>query len=128
RARTVRSAPLRAHDNWLGAMVLVRAANEPFGPEHQRLVEAIASQAAVAIDHARLYETERASRRRAEALLATAQAGSEAVMTPELLQRAVKQVAFAMRATAAAVLLPAEEGESIEAAFDAYAPPDVRPE
>ncbi|HEY4845446.1 MAG TPA: GAF domain-containing sensor histidine kinase [Candidatus Dormibacteraeota bacterium] len=123
RAKTVLAAPLRAQDNLLGAMVLVRAAKEPFGPEHQRLVEAIASQAAVAIDHARLFETERASRRRAEALLATAQAGSEAVTTTELLERAVKQVAFAMRATAAAVILPDEEGEIIEAAFDAADPP-----
>jgi two-component system sensor histidine kinase DevS len=123
RAKTVLAAPLRAQDNLLGALVLVRAAKEPFGPEHQRLVEAIASQAAVAIDHARLFETERASRRRAEALLATAQAGSEAVTTTELLQRAVKQVAFAMRATAAAVILPDEEGEIIEAVFDAADPP-----
>src|SRR5207237_6447989 len=60
---------------------------------------------------------------RAEALLATSQAGSEAVTTPELLQRAVKQVAFAMRATAAAVILPDEAGEIIEAAFDASDPP-----
>ncbi len=123
RAKTVLAAPLRAQDNLLGALVLVRGAKEPFGPEHQRLVEAIASQAAVAIDHARLFETERASRRRAEALLATAQAGSEAVTTTELLQRAVKQVALAMRATAAAIILPDEEGEIIEAAFDAADPP-----
>jgi signal transduction histidine kinase len=123
RAKTVLAAPLRAQDNLLGALVLVRAAKEPFGPEHQRLVEAIASQAAVAIDHARLFETERASRRRAEALLATSQAGSEAVTTTELLQRVVKQVAFAMRATAAAVILPDEEGEIIEAVFDAADPP-----
>jgi two-component system sensor histidine kinase DevS len=123
RPKTILAAPLRAQDNLMGALVLVRSAKEPFGPEHQRLVDAIASQAAVAIDHARLYETERASRRRAEALLATAQAGSEAVTTPELLQRAVKQVAFAMRAAAAAVILPDEEGEIIEAAFDASDPP-----
>jgi two-component system sensor histidine kinase DevS len=121
RPKTVLAAPLRAQENLLGALVLVRAAKEPFGPEHQRLVEAIASQAGVAIDHARLYETERASRRRAEALLATAQAGTEAVTTPEFLQRAVKQVAFAMRATAAAVILA--PGEIIEAAFDAADPP-----
>jgi two-component system, NarL family, sensor histidine kinase DevS len=121
RPKTVLAAPLRAQENLLGALVLVRSAKEPFGPEHQRLVEAIASQAGVAIDHARLYETERASRRRAEALLATAQAGTEAVTTPEFLQRAVKQVAFAMRATAAAVILA--PGEIIEAAFDAADPP-----
>src|ERR1700716_1486971 len=123
RSKTVLAAPLRAQENLLGALVLVRAAREPFGPEHQKLVEAIATQAAVAIDHARLFETERASRRRAEALLATAQAGSEAVTTTELLERAVKQVAFAMRATAAAVILLDEEGELIEAAFDAADPP-----
>ena len=123
RAKTVLAVPLRAKENLLGALVLVRAAKEPFGPEHQRLVEAVASQAAVAIDHARLFETERASRRRAEALLATAQAGTEAVTTPEFLQRAVKQVAFAMRATAAAIILPDEAGEIIEAAFDAADPP-----
>jgi signal transduction histidine kinase len=123
RAKTVLAAPLRAKENLLGALVLVRSAKEPFGPEHQKLVEAVASQAAVAIDHARLFETERASRRRAEALLATAQAGTEAVTTPEFLQRAVKQVAFAMRATAAAIILPDEAGEIIEAAFDAADPP-----
>ncbi|HEX3630057.1 MAG TPA: GAF domain-containing sensor histidine kinase [Candidatus Dormibacteraeota bacterium] len=119
RAKTVLAAPLRAQENLLGALVLVRSAKEPFGPEHQRLVEAIASQAAVAIDHARLFETERASRRRAEALLATAQAGSETVTLPEFLQNTVKQVAFAMRATTAAVIVPDEAGEQIENAFDA---------
>src|SRR5216684_3175038 len=41
RAKTVLAAPLRAQDKLLGALVLVRAAKEPFGPEHQRLVEAI---------------------------------------------------------------------------------------
>jgi signal transduction histidine kinase len=119
RAKTVLAAPLRAQENLLGALILVRAAKEPFGPEHQRLVEAIASQAAVAIDHARLFETERASRRRAEALLATSQAGTEAVTTPEFLERAVKQVAFAMRAIAAAIIVPDEDGELIDAAVDA---------
>ncbi|GAC1482284.1 MAG: hypothetical protein PVSMB9_07970 [Candidatus Dormibacteria bacterium] len=123
RAKTVLAAPLRAQDALLGALVLVRAAKEPFGPEHQRLVEAIASQAAVAIDHARLYETERGSRRRAEALLVTAQACSEAVALPELLQTAVKEVAFTMRATAAAIIKPDKEGRSIEAVFEAASPP-----
>jgi signal transduction histidine kinase len=117
--KTVLAAPLKAQHQVLGALVLVRAAKEPFKVEHQRLVEAIASQAAVAIDHARLFETERASRRRAEALLAAAQASSEAVATPELLRRAVKQVAFAMRATGAAVFLADEQGQAFEAAFEA---------
>ena len=81
RPQTVLAAPLRARHQVFGALVLVRAAQEPFTGDHQRLVEAIAGQAAVAIDHARLFETERASRRRAEALLLMAQSCSEAVST-----------------------------------------------
>ncbi len=123
--KTVLAAPLRAHDNVLGALILVRSAKEPFGPEHQRLVEAIASQAAVAIDHARLFDTERASRRRAEALLVLAQACSEAVSLPELMQRAVKQVAFAMRASGAAIMLPDQEGKTVAAVFDAEPTPSA---
>jgi signal transduction histidine kinase len=123
-AKTVLACPLRTPDQVLGALVLVRSAREPFGPDHQQLVEAVASQAAVAIDHARLFETERASRRRAEALLATAQACSQAVTMPELLQRAVKQVAFAMRATGAAIVLPDAQSRTIEAAYDTSTPPN----
>jgi len=122
RPKTVLAAPLRAKDSLLGALVLVRAAKEPFGPEHQRLVEAISSQAAVAIDHARLFETERQSRRRAEALLATAQACSEAATLPELLQTAVKEVAFTMRATIAAVIKPDDERQAVEATYDGTEP------
>ena len=122
RPKTVLATPLRAKDSLLGALVLVRAAKEPFGPEHQRLVEAISSQAAVAIDHARLFETERQSRRRAEALLATAQACSEAVTLPELLQTAVKEVAFTMRATIAAVIKLDDECQAVEATYDGIEP------
>jgi two-component system, NarL family, sensor histidine kinase DevS len=114
RPRTVLAAPLRAQHHVFGALVLVRAAQDPFTADHQRLVEAIAGQAAVAIDHARLFETERASRRRAEALLLIAEACSEAVTMPELLQRAVKQVALAMRATAAVIVQPDPQGRLIE--------------
>ena len=114
RPQTVLAAPLRARHQVFGALVLVRAAQEPFTGDHQRLVEAIAGQAAVAIDHARLFETERASRRRAEALLLMAQSCSEAVSTPELLERAVKQVAFAMGATAAVIVQPDSRGRVVE--------------
>ncbi len=118
-ARTVLAAPLRTAAGVLGALVLVRAATEPFGPDHQRLVEAVAGQAAVAIEHARLFETERASRRRAEALLGAAQACSEAVTVPELLGRAVKRVAVTMRAGGAAIFLPDEDLATIDGVFEA---------
>ncbi len=117
-ARTVLAAPLRTATGVLGALVLVRPAAEPFGPDHQRLVEAVASQAAVAIEHSRLFETERASRRRAEALLEAAQACSDAVTVPELLQRAVKRVAVTMRARGAAIFLPDEDLATIAGVFE----------
>jgi len=116
--RTVLAAPLRTAAGVLGALVLVRAAKEPFGPDHQRLVEAVAGQAAVAIEHARLFETERASRRRAEALLGAAQACSEAVTVPELLGRAVKRVAVSMRSGGAAIFLPDDELATIAGVFE----------
>jgi signal transduction histidine kinase len=116
-ARTVLAAPLRTAAGVLGALVLVRSAAEPFGPDHQRLVEAVAGQAAVAIEHSRLFETERASRRRAEALLEAAQACSEAVTVPELLERAVKRVAVTMRARGAAIFLPDEDLATIAGVF-----------
>lgn len=116
--RTVLAAPLRTGAGILGALILVRAATEPFGPDHQRVVEAVASQAAVAIEHARLFETERASRRRAEALLGAAQACSEAVTVPELLGRAVKRVAVTMRAGGAAIFLPDDELATIAGVFE----------
>ncbi|HLB76170.1 MAG TPA: GAF domain-containing sensor histidine kinase, partial [Candidatus Dormibacteraeota bacterium] len=117
-ARTVLAAPLRTATGVLGALVLVRPVAEPFGPDHQRLVEAVAGQAAVAIEHSRLFETERASRRRAEALLEAAQACSEAVTVPELLQRAVKRVAVTMRARGAAIFLPDEDLATIAGVFE----------
>jgi signal transduction histidine kinase len=115
---TVLAAPLLTSAGVLGALVLVRSAGEPFGPDHQRLVEAVAGQAAVAIEHARLFETEQASRRRAEGLLGAAQACSEAVTVPELLGRAVKRVAVTMRARGAAIFLPDEDLETIAGVFD----------
>ncbi|HYM49123.1 MAG TPA: GAF domain-containing sensor histidine kinase [Candidatus Limnocylindrales bacterium] len=118
RPRTVLAAPLRARHHVFGALVLVRSPQEPFTADHQRLCEAIAGQAAVAIDHARLYETERASRRRAEALLLIAEACSDAVTMPELLERAVKQVAFAMRATAAVIVQPDPQARVIQSVWE----------
>lgn len=125
RPQTVLAAPLRARHQVFGALVLVRSAQEPFTMDHQRLVEAIAGQAAVAIDHARLFETERASRRRAEALLLIAQSCSEAATTPELLERAVKQVAFAMGATAAVIVQPDSQGRVIESVCESAPAPKL---
>ena len=123
-AKTVLAAPLRTQKHAFGALVLVRSAREPFTADHQRLVEAIANQAAVAIDHARLFDAERASRRRAEALLATAQACSEADSTPELLRRAVTDIASLMRAPAAAVILADRQGATVQASFESTDAPD----
>jgi len=116
--RTVLAAPLRTGAGVLGALVLVRAATEPFGADHQRVVEAVAGQAAVAIEHSRLFETERASRRRAEALLGAAQACSEAVTVPELLGRAVKRVAVTMRTGAASIFLADDDLATIAGVFE----------
>jgi signal transduction histidine kinase len=85
------AVPLRSGERVTGALVLVRRATRAFVEADRLLAEAIAGQAAVAIEHARLFETERQFRRRAEALLATTQTGSESQELDQLLDGAVAQ-------------------------------------
>lgn len=48
--------PLKIGDKTIGVFELVRKASETLGPEEQQLLETMASQAAIAIENARLFE------------------------------------------------------------------------
>ena len=54
------AAPLRFQGRVLGLLLVTRGDPDAFTPEHMRVVAAVASQAAVAIENARLYERGRA--------------------------------------------------------------------
>jgi PAS domain S-box-containing protein len=57
RARRIILAPLVSHGGLLGTMGVGRAGGAPFDDSDVRLVEAIASRAALALENARLFET-----------------------------------------------------------------------
>jgi PAS domain S-box-containing protein len=62
--------PLASRERLLGALSLCRSATgEPYGPADLEVAEELARRAAMALERARLYDAERAARRRADAVL-----------------------------------------------------------
>ncbi len=109
------AVPLRSGEQVIGALVLVRRAPRAFSEESRQLAEAIAGQAAIAIEHARVFETERHFRRRAEALLAASQAGMQSQSVDALLAVALQQLHGLLQADGSAGLLIDDRGQGVAA-------------
>lgn len=125
RSGALLAVPLRQGDRVIGALALVRRAPREFAAESLQLAEAIAGQAAVAIEHARILETERHFRRRAEALLAASQAGGESQDLSTLLASGVAQLQDLLEAAGCVALVPDETGEAVMAVRDRRGRPAV---
>lgn len=118
------SAPIMARDELVGVITLVHAQPLFFTSDHLALVQALADQAGIGIQNARLYAR---SQRRAQVMTAVAE--SAAVITGSLkledvLQRIVEQARQALQAEAAALAL-LQSGEA-EAVFAAATLPRLR--
>jgi len=109
------AVPLRSGEQVIGALVLVRRAPQAFPEESRQLAEAIAGQAAIAIEHARVFETERHFRRRAEALFAASRAGMEGQSVDALLAVARQHLHALMQADASGGILIDDAGQAITA-------------
>ena len=72
-SRSWAAVPLVAHDRVLGVMGLSFATPHAFAPEDRAFAATLAQQCALALDRARLFDAERASRDSAEAARATAE-------------------------------------------------------
>jgi len=78
RLRSYMGVPLLIGERLIGTIELISAQPDAFSQEHVRLLNLIASHAAVAIDNARLYElTERRLQQRIEQLVALQKVGQE---------------------------------------------------
>jgi PAS domain S-box-containing protein len=67
--RAMLAVPLIVHDDVIGALTVSNAQPGHFNDDHARLVRAVADQAAVALENARLYEETSRRARETEALL-----------------------------------------------------------
>jgi two-component system, NtrC family, sensor kinase len=61
--RTMVGTPLRTKDRCIGALMVLRNVRQPFEPAELQLLQSFAAQAAIAIENARLFESERQRRR-----------------------------------------------------------------
>ncbi len=77
--------PIRVQGEFVGSISLLSSVPHQFLPEHGPLLQAFASQAAVAIENARLFEAEHEQRALAEALRETAETLSQSLDLNEVL-------------------------------------------
>ncbi|HLZ70697.1 MAG TPA: GAF domain-containing protein [Dehalococcoidia bacterium] len=116
------AVPLRVNDRVLGAIGVVSAdPQRPFGPSDLALAEDLARRAALAVDHARLYEAERRARRDAELasertarLQALTASLAEAQTPAQVAAVIVDQAVSAVSASSGYVALLRDDGSEFE--------------
>ncbi|HEY8170958.1 MAG TPA: GAF domain-containing protein [Candidatus Limnocylindria bacterium] len=121
--RSVMSAPLIGEQGAIGSITVHSQARDAFDGSDAELLEVLASQAAIAVNNARLYEQLR-ERVDAQSTLAAITAEIAALHEPAtVLQRTAEEALRLLRADSA-IINPLEEGESLLGWPIAYAPAD----
>jgi two-component system sensor histidine kinase UhpB len=121
--RSVMSAPLIGEQGAIGSITVHSQARDAFDPADAELLEVLASQAAIAVNNARLYEQLR-DRVDAQRTLAAITAEIAALHDPAtVLQRTAEEALRLLRADSA-IINPLEEDETLLGWPIAYAPPD----
>jgi signal transduction histidine kinase/putative methionine-R-sulfoxide reductase with GAF domain len=97
------AVPLRYGDRTTGVIVLSSLGIDKFDDEDMRVLEVLASHAAVAFENARLLGLERESAQTATALLALSQALTQLRTTDEILERTLESVPKMVRSSGAQI-------------------------
>jgi diguanylate cyclase (GGDEF)-like protein len=105
---SILAVPLRHGDRVTGAVVLSKLGIDQFDDEDMRLLEALASTAAVAFENARLFQKERAAAETSGALLKLSQKLTGASETDAVLEIVVESVLELLADTAAGVWMEDE--------------------
>ena len=117
------SAPLIGEQGAIGSITVHTQARDAFDPADAELLEVLASQAAIAVNNARLYEQLR-DRVDAQATLAAITAEIAALHDPAtVLQRTADEALRLLRADSA-IINPVEDNETLLGWPIAYAPAD----
>ena len=119
-AHSLLGVPLRAEDRVLGVIHVDSARPRRFTGEDSQLLQVIADRVALAIEHAQLYEAERRSRRKAEALTRQLQAlqavsdvALEQVQLHDLLNALLQRLQQMLEVDNVAILLPTPDGAGL---------------
>ena len=113
--RSLLGVPLLARDRVLGVLHVGSLTRRVFSADERDLLQLAAGRAAIAIQHAKLYEQERAARRRLEALQRVADAALAYLSEEELLRELLLRISEILSTDTAAILLLDEAGETLHA-------------
>ena len=117
-ATGIRSAvltPLTVRERHIGLLALGSMRPRAFGPGEARLAEELARRAALAVDNARLFESERMARDRTARLHAVAAALAEALTPSDVAAAILAEVVPAVGATRGSVFELSEDETAVEA-------------
>jgi len=84
--------PLKVKERVVGVMNISRFERKPFQEQELRILEMLADQAAIAVENARLYETERTQRQRIEAMQSAVATLSQTLDLREVLDRILTEL------------------------------------
>jgi signal transduction histidine kinase/putative methionine-R-sulfoxide reductase with GAF domain len=115
--RSTLSIPLRHGDEALGIFVLYHNEIYRYTAEEVDLAESFAGQAAIAIQHARLFEMERRSRSQTATILDATRAVTSSLQIDDVLHEAARCIAAAFRQQFCAVWMLDEEGYAFHPSF-----------
>lgn len=97
--------PLKVKQRVVGVMNISRFERQPFGEEELRILEMLADQAAIAVENARLYETERTQRQRIEAMQSAVATLSQSLDLHEVLDHILTELRKVIPYDSASVML-----------------------
>jgi diguanylate cyclase (GGDEF)-like protein len=120
---TLAAVPLRYGSRVTGAIVISKLGNNQFDEDDVRLLEVLAGQASVALENARLYESQRREAESAKALLAFLGDVSHAQSFGEICERTVQTAASLFETETASLWLQDEQGDFVRIAWYGAAEP-----
>lgn len=124
--RNVVCVPLVAHDRAVGVIELVNKRRGAFSQDDVQLLESVAAQTAVAIENARLFETERSARQRLETLFGIGQAVNSTLDAGAILDRLTDEAMRLTRATHGSALIAQTDLERFDRrSLRGYAPDQI---
>jgi GAF domain-containing protein/anti-sigma regulatory factor (Ser/Thr protein kinase) len=120
--RSLLGVPLIVEGRLLGVLHVGSLTYRNFGEEDSRILQVVADRVALAIDHARLFESERNARTEAEhaverltALQSVTESALAYLDLDDLLQTLLDRVTTILKADTAAILLANEDGNMLRA-------------